>query len=612
MSLSKLSQHLAFASGLLAISWFGQLPCHAQVATPAPVDEQADPHDLAKGFDASDPIDIYFMMEEAHQAYEKEDYAKSSELLQQALLDAESDEAKQKIKSVLSASLVLNQDYLDAIHVLNDVAKSKADSNLRLTRAGAYFRAGWRDAALDELRIALRLDSTNQQLRKVLADALLSSPVSSGSDSAEALRALLPLENGIAEEPRIAGAIAMAAAGAENFELAVKMQRRYLESLDADGRQRESATLARYEAKQFRPAIPFPAWDPAKLLSNKELANFAHQSMVLVRVMRDMDFPETETGVSAGTATTKHTHVGTVLSSMGTILVSSETVRMPRFDEYIQNATGSVKIVSESIEVFTMPDDSGISQSFGQAKVRGIDEASGLAILEIEHEEHFENLKHEELKSIHFMPEYRLLDPNTKNHLASHFEYSVEKGIKTNTPSLREVTADLSQISAYHDRTIAGPTMAKLSMVLGNVGPVGTPVFNQLGECVGITRKVGFNVQDRTVITPSTVCARVAAKLMADGVVHRASLPIVVSGMLTGVQEPLMGMLVQNVTSKDPIYKSLKGSTIVGVDGIPTPTWTEWLIVLERVYALGSKTVVVEICNPEAISTTCMTIPVGQ
>ena len=73
-----------------------------------------------------------------------------------------------------------------------------------------------------------------------------------------------------------------------------------------------------------------------------------------------------------------------------------------------------------------------------------------------------------------------------------------------------------------------------------------------------------------------------------------------------------MGLHVHSVTSKDPLYQSLAGTTIVGVDGIPTPTLTEWLMVLERAYALDSKTVVVEIYDSKDISTTCMRIPVGN
>jgi hypothetical protein len=269
-------------------------------------------------------------------------------------------------------------------------------------------------------------------------------------------------------------------------------------------------------------------------------------------------------------------------------------------------------MLSDKIEVFLMSNEFGKNESLGLARIRGIDEASGLAVLELDHPKPYENVMIEELKATNFMPEYRLDDPNTKNHLTALFEYSVEKGSKTNQPSLRPVTADLSQYSAYHDATLDMPTMAKLATVKEGQSAVGSPIFNQLGECVGIKHEVGFDQARRTVIIPSAVCTRIAAKLMADGVVHRASLPIVVSGMLTGVKEPRMGLNVKSTTSQEPIYQGLKGTTIVGIDNVATPSLTEWLQFLERAYAMGTKTVVVEVFEGNSGLTSCATLPLGQ
>ncbi len=562
--------------------------------------------------DSIDDVPIPFLMDEAKDAYDKKNFSRAVRLIEKALVNSESEDESRNMKTLLGIALVSNQEHLDALHVLNDLIKSNPDPNLVLVRSTALYQAGWRGAALDELRREQRLNPNNQQLRKVLADALLSSPISTGTDAVEALAALMPFEEEIADDPRIAGAIAMAAAGAENFELAVKMQKRYVELLESGPRQREAATLSRYEAKQYTNPASFPTWDPTNLTSNEVLAKTAHQSMVLVRLNREIQLTEAVSGKNAGLVSERRTHLGTVLSSMGTILVSSNTVRMPRFNEHIHGVVGSVKLLSEQIELFTMPDDSGKSVSLGLAKVQGIDEPSGLAVLEVIHEKHFENLKYDELKTIEFMPEYRLSDPNTKTHLAKLVEYSVEKGSKTNKPSLREVTADLSQFSAYHDRIIEGPTMAKLAEVFGSHNIAGAPIFNQLGECVGITHEVGFDDAPRQVIIPSAVCTRVAAKLMANGVVHRASLPIIVGGIMTGVREPLMGMHVMQITSKDPIFKSLEGVTIVAINGIATPTLTEWLTVLERAYALDLKTLVLEIYDPAIKGTSCMEVPVGS
>ncbi len=612
MPLSNLSLRHLLVTGLLVNAWFFQPTCYSQVATPAPVEESVISSNPQNAEDSIDDVPIPFLMEEAKDAYDKKNFSRAARLIEKAVVNSESEDESRNMKTLLAIALVSNQEHVDALHVLNDLIKSKPDPNLVLVRSTALFQAGWRGAALDELRRDQRLNPNNQQLRKVLADALLSSPIATGSEAAEALTALMPFEEEIADDPRIAAAIAMAAAGAENFELAIKMQKRYVGLLDSTQRQREAETLSRYEAKQYSNPTSFPTWDPAKLKSNKVLANNALRSMVMVRLNREMQLTEAVSGKNAGIASEMRTHFGTVLSSMGTILVSSNTVRMPRFNDHIHGVAGSVKLLSEQIELFTMPDDSGKSVSLGLAKVQGIDEPSGLAVLKVVHEKHFENVKYDELKTIDFMPEYRLLDPNTKIHLAKLYEYSVEKGSKTNKASLREVTADLSQYSAYHDRTMDGPTMARLAKVRGSHSLAGAPIFNQLGECVGITHEIGFDEAPRQVIIPSDVCTRVAAKLMANGVVHRASLPIVVGGIMTGVREPLMGMSVMKTTSKDPIFKSLEGDTIVGINGIPTPTLTEWLTVLERAYALDLKTLVLEIYDPATKGTSCMEIPVGS
>lgn len=610
MSITKLSLRHLIAIGLFASFLSAQRLCYSQGASTAPTGTPSQPIKTQSPQESIDDVPLVFLMDEAKIAFDEKKFSRASLLLQKALVNSESREEAQNVKGLLATTLLMNEEFLDALHVLNDLSKSKTESSLLLMRAGVLFKAGWRSAVLDELRNGLRNDPKSIQLRKLLADALLSSPIATEADSAEALTALMPLKDGIAEDPRIAGAIGMAAAGAGDFDLAVKMQKRYMESLDANQKEREAEKLSRYERKQPSMTLPFPAWDAAKQLSKTELASTAHKSMVMVRVIREMELIETESGTSEGLVTSKQTNFGTVVSSMGSFLVSSNLVRMPKFEEYIHGTAGSVKLISEKIEVLTMPDRSGLSQSLGLARVQGIDEPTGLALLEFTHVEHFEHVKYDELATIQFMPEYRLLDPATKTHLERLYEYSVEKGDKTNVPSLRQVEADLSQYSAFHDRMIAGPTMAKLAAVPRSQNPLGSPVFNQLGECVGITHEISLDSLPRTVIIPAAVCTRIAAKLMSASIVRRASLPVVVGGMLTGVREPLMGMYVMKVTSKNPIYRQLEGTTILAVDGIATPTQTEWLMVLERAYVLGLKSVVLEIYDPKDKITSCMTVPV--
>lgn len=598
--------------------------CYAQNPTDAPI--EAEP---AKSFEESG-FWILFAEYDIDEAVKSKDFKRASELAQKYIAVAEAngleDDEIRNMKAFLAGEvLVPNAEYLDAVHVLDDLLKSKPDPKFLLLRAAALHHAGWHDATLNELRRTLRLYPDEILLRGVFAAELLEFPAPNELDAYEALTALLPLKDRIAEEPRLAEAVALAAAASGDFELAVEMQKKYLGTDGPRDRELETQKLARYEAEQKPPMASMPAWDPTKLLSTEKISEVARKSMVMVRVTREFELEDKATGDSAGKTTIVHTHRGVVLSSMGTILCSSETVRAFRPDagrpywskssattiekSTINNTNRTLK--EETIEIFSMPDDSRLSLVFGKAKIQGIDELSGLAVLEIEQEKRYRNLQDEELAPIVFQPEYRPFDPNTKLHLEQHFELSNGKLGLEPKPLLREVLMGKSETSAYHDWTIGEPTMARIRDASDSQSPIGTPIFNQLGECIGITHPVGFNEPNRTVVIPSAVCTRVAAMLMADGVVHRANLPIVVSGMLTNAETPSIGMLVHRVLSDEQIYQSLDSQWIIAVNGIPTPTLTEWLAVLERGYALGWKTMCLEVYDEKfAGGTACLEVPV--
>lgn len=93
---------------------------------------------------------------------------------------------------------------------------------------------------------------------------------------------------------------------------------------------------------------------------------------------------------------------------------------------------------------------------------------------------------------------------------------------------------------------------------------------------------------------------RISVKLLAYGQVGRASLPLAISpvtyfGKVAGKPTQLSGMSVVGVNSGILGYEVLKEQIIISIDGVPTPTTTDWMIAMERAKALDRKSVVCEI-----------------
>ncbi len=404
--------------GMLAAALLTQPICSAQTPTVAAVEsEPAEPAAEDPTFEDSD-FSIFFALEEIEEAVKAKNYNRASELAQKYIAVAEANSldegAIRNMKSMLvGAILVPNAEYLDAIHVLDDLLKSNPAPKLSLLRAFALHQAGWHDATLHELRRTIRRYPDEFLLCGMFAAESLEFPVQNELDAYEAMQALLPFQDRINEEPRLAEAIALAAAASGDFKIAVEMQKKFLGTDGPRDRKLEQQKLARYEAKQKPPTASMPVWDPAKLLSNDQLSDIARRSMVMVRVIRRFELKDNTTGGYGGKTEIVHTHRGAVLSSMGTILVSSETVRPLRADEH-QDVTiaGTSRMLNEEIiEVFAMPVDNNKREFLGRAIVRGIDELSGLAVLEIDHEKPYRNIQYEELTPVVFEPEYRPLDP---------------------------------------------------------------------------------------------------------------------------------------------------------------------------------------------------------
>ncbi len=125
---------------------------------------------------------------------------------------------------------------------------------------------------------------------------------------------------------------------------------------------------------------------------------------------------------------------------------------------------------------------------------------------------------------------------------------------------------------------------------------IGSPLFNVLGECIGIVHAIQ-NKSNPKVVIPSSTCVRIASKLGSFGFVPRATSPMVVSSVSDTKDLPSgrkvileSGMYVSELRSEDPTFKAknspfypIVGEIILSVDGVPTPTTSEWLIAMERI-----------------------------
>jgi len=150
----------------------------------------------------------------------------------------------------------------------------------------------------------------------------------------EASELLSKHKGSIETEPIAAKFIAATEAKLGNFDNAVAMRKQYLDSghvKDAN-REAEEGLLSLYKKKMVAPERSFPTFLTKELLSKDELANIVRQSTVIVRVMGAFECKESKTGETKVLGIS-HEHIGTVLDTFGTLLVASETVRLPRYDD---------------------------------------------------------------------------------------------------------------------------------------------------------------------------------------------------------------------------------------------------------------------------------------
>ena len=544
----------------------------------------------------------------------------------------DNDQLKQTLQIALeyAESLEAIGANAEAVCIYNWIGKAVPELKLPFVRAVLFSKLDWDSAMFSELRVSHRTDPEDLITVNGLASALLLNSQPELRNTEEALEVALSARDQIENSPRIARTIAMAAAATKDFDLAVEMQTAYIQSgtVSEENVLSEFNRLRQYSEKEEIHPEEVPAFALEDQLDDDALAEIARRSMVGVRVQGIVEGKNLQTGEVRVLASTRWT-VGTVLDSFGTILLSWESVRVPTYDELLETGKDDTNQSSSSrfgaatredvvgstrwlevpeIEIYSMPSSEMQSKSMGLAGILGTDEASGLALVELTRSSAFGFVRHAELKPARFAPEYRSLDPDTDRQTPG-FELDYVPTDYITVPNLVSLESCESEVLAYYEPRGGTANLARFIALSESRSLPGAALFNQLGEIIGIRHQVNAPATDGQVAIPAAVCTRIAAKLATYGEVNRAYLPFTVASRTTGVQEPGKGMKVSSVTSDADIYQPMLNKFIVSLDGVPTPTLTEWLNASERVHDRGLETAIVEVYDPDSNRITLMTIP---
>ncbi len=520
-----------------------------------------------------------------------------------------------QISHKLAIAYFKQEDYTSTIYMTNAMGNSKPTSDLWCgLRAAAYKRLQLSSIELDELRNAVRMNPEDITNRKELAFELAQTEVPTLRNGLEALLAVEHLEKEFANDPLIAKCIAAAAAEAGDFPLAIRQQSQYIKQVKPERLEFESNLLDIYEGNLTQPNV-IPAFDVNQLVRANELPSIASHSMVSVRLHGTTECIETQTG-NGHCQIIKRDHIGVALNRMGTILVSHETIRPPaieRLDGKGPDVVTTRWAVEPAIEVHLLATGHTSTKLLGKANIVGADEATGLAVIQIVQEKPLEFF--DELQPIQFQPEYRAFDPQTKVFLVEMFEPRIDAIKPGDSPSLKLVHPNPAATTTYDDAALNSTSVAKLRMVPDSLVETGSPYFNLIGECVGISHRVRWDGKSKVVAIPPAVCARIAAKLAAYGKVERAFLPFTMTGVTTAATknsagpQQIAGMLVSAVPKDVAIYQPLLYKLITEVDGIPTPTLTEWLVASERAWSRGVDTLALTVYDDKLGAFSIVYIP---
>lgn len=469
---------------------------------------------------------------------------------------------------------------------------SFADSHVHLVLGLCHQELSQSTAAIDFFRLAAS-KSDDEETSRILAMSLSQTLIPSLRNGQEAMIWLAEHRDLAERDPRLTKAFALAASECGDFELAIAMQRSLIDRIPQKDKAMEKSLITQYEKRQ-KTNHQFPAFDRTQVLSREKLADRARKSTVYVRVSglaTDGVTDEESTIVKV----VKHDHMGIALNKMGTILISSESTALPNMIDGDLSSPKAKRWVKEpSFTVRTNVDSTGSVLELGKASLIGVDHETGLAVLQCDRlgEEH-EPIA--EIEPVRFQLEHRWYNPAWLEYAKSYFELNDFELVEREGGRLETRSYPL----LIENPPVFGTT-AQFVECDQSRAPIGAPLLNAFGECIGLVRSIE-NIQSKRVAVPSAVCSRVSSKLCAFGFVPRVQSPMVVSSvsetrkLASGKDQVVQsGMYVSQIRSQNPAltnknspFQNLVDQVILSVDGYPTPTNTEWLIALERIAFAG-------------------------
>ncbi len=488
-------------------------------------------------------------------------------------------------------------------------------------------------AAVDEWRRAIAMEPKNIYPRVWLSLLLTTSPDPNIRNGQEALALLEEYESQIAELPIIAMALATAAAETGDFNRAVKMQEKYISLLEKPEQLKHARAALELHRKKVRTPYFF---DEPEMLSEVERRQVLEQGVVLVRVRGRIQHEDHTKGFCWYDIVERE-HAGTVIDNKGLVLVSASTIGIvPAADDIVRPNQTSDWLEGPFIDVYQLDGIGRAPKLIGAADILGLDQPTGVGVIQIQRDnslEPIQGLGTIRMQSVRTSrsrdgASYYGLDMPSDPPPAIPEDQAVRTQVtRTNarpigTLKYEVTTVDATEdIPAWHRQSPLSGSPIQVSTcveMLFSKLRIGSPVINEAGECVAIVSPIiSRKKQERLTGIPAHVLHRVASKLVSYGLVQRAELPIEVSAMAKekgeGSEAKLVGgMQVTDVYSRDNVYRELQDQVILSVDGMPTPTTSDWLIALERAHARGTDVLRCEVTDSAMDVIRIMLIPIQR
>lgn len=510
-------------------------------------------------------------------------------------------------------------EYERAVTIYDNLERIDASDALVASNRGlSYQELNQWIPALDNYRLAHQREPDNLLHRLVLAKALVTAPHANLRDPKEAESLLTGLKQSLPNTAAVLEILAAIAAEKGDFDRAVKLQTQAvaLEN-ENDSRELLNGLLNLYQRQGRFPFID----EEVEPLSEHERTKAISAGTVMVRVRGRAYFKiNNQTGTAPRVM--ENQHAGIVLNDRGDFLIACTTLAIPyTVDPTWNSVDGAEWIEGPFIEVYqSTPCPQGVA-TLGRAEVKGIDEATGLALIRLT--EYPSSDVRRKLAPLRLKPTY--LPDNTDELIkdamtlqfnvwssqqpASHTEVLTEEKafdeirfqsfLRNSEVHPNQLTTTLNRWNAPQSRRVGCWTILKTSGLT-----VGTPVVNSAGECIAmVDRPNGENGLFDAGI-PAEVISRVAAKLLSYGKVERTIVPIMVTAVeVEKISDKskeenqqavkfLRGMKISETMGPPTVPNNITGLIITHVNQNATPHDMAWEIALEKAAGRGQSSLI--------------------